>query len=73
MTFPEGDLSAPENAWLKTFDLEKFTKEIADLGKVRKQISKYPYNHFIIIVDLLCAIFIHHYTLILTLTRRFAP
>jgi len=33
MTFPEGDLSAPENAWLKTFDLEKFTKEIADLGK----------------------------------------
>ena len=36
MTFPEGDLSAPENAWLKNFDLEKFTKEIADLGKVRK-------------------------------------
>ena len=42
MTFPEGDLSAPENAWLKNFDLEKFTKEIADLGKVRK--TNIPYN-----------------------------
>ncbi|GMH77861.1 hypothetical protein TL16_g07564 [Triparma laevis f. inornata] len=33
MTFPEGDLGAPENAWLKKFDLEKFTEEIAQLGK----------------------------------------
>jgi len=33
MTFPEGDLGAPENAWLKKFDLVKFTEEIAQLGK----------------------------------------
>lgn len=42
MTFPEGDLGAPENAWLKKFDLVKFTEEIAQLGKVRSCVASPP-------------------------------
>ena len=40
MAFPEGDASAPENAWLKNFDLENFTKEIATLGKTLEKVRK---------------------------------
>ena len=31
--FPAGDVTAPENAWLKDFDLKAFRADIHELGK----------------------------------------